>query len=390
MKSYDQALNEIYQKAQQRADQRKKRNKIVLAILPVFCIVALTLAVIFLATPPATSDPGSDPVAPPSDSLQNEDPEDEPNKENPDEEDPNEENPNQEDNHPPVIEYLEVAPGKYVYMGAGGMESGGTNNNNSSVTYVLKDPKELGLNHGSVNTQEVVHEELKGTRAFDMLGTEVLLEYMYSKECVDEVSDEVKKYENIHVYRDERKSIYEFSAVTGQLVYYYKTRDGNVDSMHIGTDILCKMFVESQLGEGVLDSYEEHLGFSSGPYGSYYEYSFYKKIAGFNTRERIYVSVSDHRELQTYRIEYIGAYDEYIDNVTCEDITYTTKMVRVALRRAGIGMGGDAQTELLLDANGVLYVAVSFYNGTCYSEVLDADDVGWHSTTSPPEEENQG
>ena len=157
----------------------------------------------------------------------------------------------------------------------------------------------------------------------------------------------------------------------------------------IGTDILCKMLVESQLGEGVLDSYEEHLGFSSGPYGSYYEYSFYKKIAGFNTRERIYVSVSDHRELQTYIIEYIGAYDDYLDNVTWEDITYTTKMVKVALRRAGIGVGGHAQTKLVLDANGVLYAAVSFHNGTFYSEVLDADDVGWSSAAPPSEEEPQ-
>ena len=100
MKSYDQALNEIYQKAQARAEQIKKRNKIVLAILPVFCVIALTIAMIFLATPPATSDPGSDPVAPPNDSLQTENPKDDPDKEevvqppekNPDEDIKNENN----------------------------------------------------------------------------------------------------------------------------------------------------------------------------------------------------------------------------------------------------------------------------------------------------------
>ncbi len=416
MKSYDQALNEIYQKAQARAEQIKKKNKIVLAILPVFCVIALTIAMIFLATPPATSDPGSDPVAPPNDSLQSENPKDDPNQEeivqppekNPDEDiknennegtdvppnesgddpdpnnpdqnnpgpnDPNQDDPNhgntdkddpdEEDPLPPVVEYLEVAPGKFIYRGGGMLGVGG---NNGNVTYALKGLEELGLIDEFPKTQKVVYEELKGTRVFNILGKDVLLEYLSSKVCVGEVGDEVKKYENVHRYRGEGGSIYEFSAVTGQLVRYYNLQgEDNVDG-ETDPEIVHKRFIESQLGEGILDSYERRFTASRDGY----DYTFIKKIAGFGTTERISVSLNSHGELTFYLIQHLGAYDEYIDNVSIEDIAYTVDVVSDTLYLAGVKMGGYYGTSFVLDANGVLYVAVCYYNGTFYSEVLDA------------------
>ena len=436
MKSYDQALNEIYQKAQARAEQIKKRNKIVLAILPVFCVIALTIAMIFLATPPATSDPGSDPVAPPNDSLQTENPKDDPDKEevvqppekNPDEDiknennegtdvppnesgddpnqndpnqgdpnqgDPNQDDPNQNDpnqndpnqnnpdsnnpnqddpNHgntdkddplPPVVEYLEVAPGKFIYRGGGTMGVGG---NNGNVTYALKGLEELGLINEFPKTQKVVYEELKGTRVYHMLGKDVVIEYIFSYECVGEVGDEVKKYENVHVYRGEGNSSYQFSAVTGQLVRYYNPQGEDNADGETDPEIVHKRFIESQLGEGILDSYERH--FTANSRG--YDYTFSKKIAGFNTTERISVGINSHGELTFYLIQHLGAYDQYIDNVSIEDIAYTVDMVLGALYWAGVKTGGYYGTSFVLDANGVLYVAVCCYNRTFYSEVLDA------------------
>ena len=416
MKSYDQALNEIYQKAQQRAEQIKKRNKIVLAILPAFCVIALTIAMIFLATPPATSDPGSDPVVPPNDSLQSENPKDDPDKgdivqppeKNPDEDiknennegtdvppnesgddpdpnnpdpnnpgpnDPNQDDPNhgntdkddpdQEDPLSPVIEYLEVAPGKFIYRGGSMLGVGG---NNGNVTYALKGLEELGLINEFPKTQKVVHEELKGTRVFNMLGKDVLLEYLSSNVCVGEVGDEVKKYENVHRYRGEGGSIYEFSAVTGQLVRYYNPQGEDNADGETDPEIVHKRFIESQLGEGILDSYERH--FTANSRG--YDYTFSKKIAGFNTTERISVGINSHGELTFYLIQHLGAYDQYIDNVSIEDIAYTVDMVLGTLYWAGVKTGGYGRTEFVLDANGTLYVAVCCYNGTYYSEVLDA------------------
>lgn len=427
MKSYDQALNEIYQKAQARSEQIKKRNKIVLAILPAFCVIALTIAMIFLATPPATSDPGSDLVAPPNDSLQSENPKDDPDKEevvqppekNPDEDikdeegtdvppnesgddpnqdDPNQDNPSQDDpgqnnpgpndpnqddpNHgntgkddpdqedplPPVVEYLEVTPGKYLYFGNAMMGVGG---NNGGVAYALKGVEELGLIDRFPKTQKVVYEELKGTRVFNMLGKDVVIEYIFSYECVGEVGDEVKKYENVHVYRGEGNSSYQFSAVTGQLVRYYNPQGEDNADGETDPEIVHKRFIESQLGEGILDSYERH--FTANNRG--YDYTFSKKIAGFNTTERISVGINFHGELTFYLIQHLGAYDQYIDNVSTEDIAYTVDVVSDTLYLAGVKMGSYAGTEFVLDANGVLYVAVSYANGrTYYSEILDADD----------------
>ena len=59
MKSYNQALNEIYQKAQEKTAQLKRRRKIMLTVIPICFILSLSIGIFFRMSPPTVPDDGS-------------------------------------------------------------------------------------------------------------------------------------------------------------------------------------------------------------------------------------------------------------------------------------------------------------------------------------------
>ena len=80
MKSYDQALNEIYQKAQEKTVQIKKRRKIMLTAIPVCLVITLSVGMLFLITPPSVPDNGNHPNEGINNGLEDNISKDDPNK----------------------------------------------------------------------------------------------------------------------------------------------------------------------------------------------------------------------------------------------------------------------------------------------------------------------
>lgn len=374
MKSYDQALNEIYQKAQQRADQRKKRNKIVLAILPVFCIVALTLAVIFLATPPATSDPGSDPVAPPSDSLQNEDPEDEPNVKDEDNgntdvtPDQNEDGTEGKQDDPPVIKYVTNSNGSFIYIDYGTLDA--DDKRQETLYFVSANKIPFVLGYGAKSSRETL-EELEGERDFSFGDKVIRLQYQYSYRIEDGSSGLVARYINTDYYRDGSGQSYQVSSYTGEIFdRYYNVNEGvprgtlSVD----GALEAAVAFLSAQLDGFDLSQYRiygPNLNYANDG-GGYYKLQLTRQLHGFDTNEKIIMSIAGTGEVMTYIHKLPHLYDGVEDTLSEEDIENAVWDLRSTLHSVRAG-GIDMNTiTILTDDEGKLYVRAVGRNGYLY------------------------
>lgn len=80
MKSYDQALNEIYQKAQEKTIQAKRRRKMLLTAIPVCLVITLSVGIFLLLRPPTIPDNGPQPNEGMNNGLEDNISKDDPNK----------------------------------------------------------------------------------------------------------------------------------------------------------------------------------------------------------------------------------------------------------------------------------------------------------------------
>ena len=387
MKSYDQALNEIYQKAQARAEQIKKRNKIVLAILPVFCVIALTIAMIFLATPPATSDPGSDPVVPPNDSLQKDPSKDDPDKEKNDQEDTNQEEtfPPTEDNDlpdqkepeeeappPPEIKYVKSYSGKYIYSDGGNLSAG---NSNGQYKYVYQSLSGRFLDFGITGNKEVL-DDVDKTKEITIGGKKVELTYVYSKISEFEEGSVQQKYIDRHVYQatDGTSAIYEFSIQNGKLLTYdYLSGAQNAEggTAESRAKEIALSFLRDQVGEKYSE-YEMYGGKYTNPWGGdRFHYTFVRCIHGYHTSDQIQILLSGSGKVCVYYADVQGVFDDYEDILTKDLLDATLFELNDSVY--GYGKNLTDMATVYIDENCNLYMGVKTTLGYEFYIEIDVD-----------------